>query len=146
MNAPPREKLYSPTLLGLATQLADFPLLDDLPLVGEARSHTCGSSVVCGIKAEDDGTIAEIGLRTSACAVGQAAAAIFVQHAKSIDRRSVNEAVVALESWLAGNGTQPDWPGIEDLAPAIAFPARHGAILLAWKAASEALSKARVAS
>ncbi|MFN2100676.1 iron-sulfur cluster assembly scaffold protein [Altererythrobacter sp. MF3-039] len=146
MSATPREKLYSPTLLGLATQLAKYPLHDDLSQVGEAHSRTCGSSVVCGLKSDANGRLSELGLRTSACAVGQAAAAIFAQNAEGHDQAALDEYILAIEDWLGGKGHQPDWPGIDALQPAIAFPARHAAILLAWKAASEALSKARVAS
>ena len=145
MNAPQRAKLYSPTLLDLATRLAQFPLHDDLPFVGEAHSRACGSSVVCGIQCDGNGAIARIGLRTSACAVGQAAAAIFAEHACARDQTAINAAALSIDEWLSGNGALPDWPGIEAVEPAIAFPARHAAILLAWKAASEALSKARFA-
>ena len=69
--------LYSPALLGLAVELAEYPLKDDMALRGEARSRSCGSTLQLGCTTDDDGAIAELGMRVSACAVGQASAAIF---------------------------------------------------------------------
>ena len=43
-------------------------------------------------------------------------------------------------AWLAGGGTMPDWPGLDRLSAAREFPARHGAIMLPWNAALDALS------
>ncbi len=145
MSAASREKLYSPALLALATQLARYPLHDGFSLVGEARSRTCGSAVTCGITTDADGKILELGIRASACAVGQAAAAIFAACAVGKSVAEIDQASLQLSQWLAG-GSAPDWPEIEALEPALAFPARHAAIQLAWKAASEALSNTHVAS
>jgi NifU-like protein involved in Fe-S cluster formation len=36
----------------------------------------------------------------------------------------------------------PDWPGIDLIAVARDYPARHGAIMLAWEAALSALEQA----
>jgi hypothetical protein len=36
----------------------------------------------------------------------------------------------------------PDWPGVEAIAAARDYPARHGAIMLPWTAARDALSSA----
>jgi hypothetical protein len=51
-------------------------------------------------------------------------------------------ALAALTEWLAGAGDLPGWPGLAAIAPARAFPARHGAIMLPWTAARDALSTA----
>ena len=45
----------------------------------------------------------------------------------------------AIRAWLADGAPRPAWPGLELLEPARAYPARHGAILLAWQAATELL-------
>lgn len=145
MNAPPRERLYSPELLALATSLADYPLGDDLALRGEARSRTCGSSVLLGLGPGHDGAIARIGMRVSACAVGQASAAIFAREAAGRSASDILHALATIDAWLGGQGGLPDWPGMAALAAARAFPSRHGAIVLPWKAALDALSKAGTA-
>ncbi|MFM7379237.1 MAG: iron-sulfur cluster assembly scaffold protein [Erythrobacter sp.] len=133
-------RLYSPALLGLATGLADYPLTDDFPLRAEARSRSCGSVIVIGLAQDDDGGIARIGMQVSACAIGQASAALLAEGAAGRDPDSIDAVANGLERWLAGEGALPDWPGIEALAPALGHPGRHGALLMPWTAARTALS------
>ncbi len=45
-----------------------------------------------------------------------------------------------MRAWLAGEGRSPTGPGSRPSPAARDYPARHGAILLAWQAAGEALS------
>ena len=139
MTGNGRAQLYSPKLLALATDLASYPLDDDFDLVGSARSKTCGSTLQVGIKLTPMRTVERLGLQASSCAVGQAAAAIFAKGAIDKDGRAIELACKELVEWLSGTGNVPHWPGIEAIAPALAYPARHGAILLPWKAAIDAL-------
>lgn len=141
MTASGNGPLYTPELLALAVSLADYPLGDDLPLRGEAVSRTCGSTIAAGLACGEDGLIERIGLRVSACAVGQASAAIFARGASGASGGDIAAAENAIENWLAG-GMTPDWPGIETIAAARAHAGRHGAVLLPWRAARAALSKA----
>ena len=132
--------LYTPEVLALATGLAAHPLTGDLPLRGEARSRSCGSTITLGLAVDAAGAIDRIGLRAQACAIGQAAAALFAAGASGMTARDLAKAEQELSAWLAGTGDMPEWPGLSAIAAAIAYPARHGAILLAWRAALEALS------
>jgi NifU-like protein involved in Fe-S cluster formation len=77
-----------------------------------------------------------------ACAVGQAAAAVFARHARGRDLAAIRGMLDRLEAWLDDEGPAPDWPDLALVAPARAYPARHGAMLLPWKAAAAALSSA----
>ncbi|MGB7409056.1 MAG: hypothetical protein WA908_11165 [Pontixanthobacter sp.] len=43
--------------------------------------------------------------------------------------------------WLKDRGPLPDWPRLGILDEARAYPSRHDAILLPWRAATAALSK-----
>lgn len=143
MNAPTGrvERLYTPEVLALATALAAWPLGPGLPLVGEARSASCGSRLRLGLACDAAGRIERLGVAAQACAVGQAAAAIFAGAAVGRGASAVIAARAALEQWLAGAGPLPDWPGLDAIAAAQAFPARHGAVMLAWNAAVAALSQ-----
>lgn len=132
-------RLYTPEVLGLATGLAAFPLADQLVFRGQARSQTCGSSIELGLDLGPDARISRVGLKAHACAIGQASAAIFCQAAVGRTRDDLVRALKEIEGWLAGSETLPDWPGLEAIAAARDFPARHGAITLAWKAGIEAL-------
>ena len=132
--------LYSPEILALAVSLADFPLTDELLLRGEAQSRVCGSRVTIGIASDEGGRVERIGARVSACAIGQAAAALFLHSAAGRSSREIAVATQALEAWLGGSESAPIWPDIAQLHAARAYPARHAAILLPWRAAVSALS------
>ena len=133
MNAS--SKLYTREILTLATELAAYPLDDLIGLRGSARSQICGSAMELGLQIDDDGRIVRAGAKVTACAVGQAAAALFIEGAAGRARAEIELALIGIESWLAGRGELPDWPGIEAIAAARDFPGRHGAIILPWKAA-----------
>ncbi|MCJ2186346.1 iron-sulfur cluster assembly scaffold protein [Novosphingobium beihaiensis] len=136
--------LYTPEVLGLAVELARVPLTDDLPLRGEARSKSCGSTIVLGLDTAADGTVSKIGVRSQACAIGQAAAAIFVQGAPGRDGGAIHAAGKAIAAWLAGEADMPDWPGLSTIAAARDYPARHGAVMLPWNAAMQVLPSGSV--
>ena len=131
--------LYTPAILALAVELADYPL-DNLPQRGEAHLRVCGSRVIVGTDSDEARRIGRVGAQVTACAIGQAAAALFLRSAPGRDASEIAAALVAIEAWLAGSGAEPSWPNIAELEPARAYPARHAAILLPWKAALAALS------
>lgn len=133
-------RLYSPAVLALATGLAAYPLDDNLLLRAEVRSRTCGSEVVLGLDVTPSGKIARVGMQVRACAIGQASAALLAQAAPGRPAEDVVLTLAALEAWLIGAGDLPEWPDLALLAAARDHPARHGALLLPWKAASKALS------
>jgi NifU-like protein involved in Fe-S cluster formation len=135
-------RLYTPQLLSLATGLAEFPLTDDLLLRAEERSRNCGSVIALGLALDDHGLVSGVGMTISACAIGQASAAVMAQAIKGDIPADVVLTADALERWLAGEGELPHWRGIEALMPARNHPGRHGALLLPWKAACKALSQA----
>jgi NifU-like protein involved in Fe-S cluster formation len=134
--------LYTPEVLGLTITLARHPLTDDLTLRAEARSKSCGSTIALGLALDGEGRIERVGVRSQACAVGQAAAAIFADAAAGLTAAQVDAARGAIRDWLAGEGALPAWPGLAAIAAARDYPGRHGAVLLAWNAAAEALATA----
>ncbi|GEN98450.1 hypothetical protein NSE01_02830 [Novosphingobium sediminis] len=135
----PARTLYTPEILGAATALANFAWDDGLPLKGDARSRRCGSTLSLGLSLDGEGRIDALGLRAHACAIGQAAAYAFANAAKGQTRSKVAAARTALAEWLAGEGAMPEWPGIALVEPALGYPARHDAIMLAWDAALAAM-------
>ena len=112
-------RLYTPELLALAVELAKVPPLDAADAQGEARSPTCGSTLAIDLALDGNGRIIGLG--------------------------AITETLRQLESWLGGQGEMPDWPDLAIVAPARLYPARHGAMLLPWKAAHAALSPAPAA-
>ncbi len=139
-------RLYTPQLLGLTVELAAWPPMENLPLHGSARSPTCGSTLGIDLALDPAGAIDTLGLRVRACAVGQAAAAIFARHAVGKDLAAITSAHDRIGGWLDAEAPIADWPDLGLLAAAREFPGRHGAILLPWKAAIAALSTGPAAS
>ena len=140
MNAPRAVTLYTPAVLAAATGLAAWPWDETLAFKGQARSRTCGSALAMGLALDGAGHIVAIGIRAHACAIGQAAAHAFASAATGQNQAAIAAARAALGDWLTGEGDLPDWPGIDVIAAARAYPARHGAIVLAWDAALDALA------
>lgn len=143
MSATTASKLYTAELLSLATELAAYPLAGQWPSTAGARSKTCGSSIRIGIALDEQGAIARLGLAVTACAVGQAAAAIFGRHAAGLHPKDVQDALREIEDWLlSADAPMPEWSDIGALEAARGYKGRHGAIVLPWKAAADALCKA----
>lgn len=140
MTARRAATLYTPEILAAATGLSAWPWNDGLAFKAEARSRTCGSTLAIGLALDAQGRVSALGIRTHACAIGQAAAFAFASQAIGQSRAAIAQTRAALALWLAGDAELPDWPGLEIIAPAQAYPSRHGAIVLAWDAALEALS------
>ena len=138
------EKLYTPRLLALSTELARFPLDSEFEFRSEARSRTCGSTIELGVDLDTGSKIARLGMRVSACAVGQSSAAIMALGAEGRGADEMAAMHAKVEDWLAGaehtQSALPDWPGIDALEPALAQKGRHGALLLPWTALRQALS------
>lgn len=136
-------KLYTPEILSLAVSLADFPRLSAPDASAEVRSRTCGGTLTMDLALDAGDRVETLGLAVSACAIGQAAAAVFAQAAQGRTAEDMLASLKEIEAWLADENAQlPDWAGFAVLEPARAFPGRHGAILLPWRAATDALCKA----
>lgn len=134
-------RLYTPDVLAAAVSLAARPLTDDLPWRGEARSTSCGSRIELGLSMDDDGRITTVGMTSRACAIGQASAAIFADHVVGLTPGEIASSRARMAKWLAGEGPMPEWPGLAIVAAARDYPARHGAMMLAWDAAVAALDR-----
>lgn len=134
--------LYTPDVLGLAVELSRFPLTDDLLLRAEARSKSCGSTITLGLAMTPEGVVNKVGVRSQACAIGQASAAIFAQGVCGCTGADIHATARVLGKWLTGEGPLPDWPGLSTIEAARDYPARHGAVMLPWNAAMQVLPSA----
>ncbi|MGJ3649640.1 iron-sulfur cluster assembly scaffold protein [Sphingomonas sp. GlSt437] len=133
MTAP----LYNTEILRLAAATPTHRL--DAPMATvEKRSPVCGSRVTVDVVLDSEGRVADIGMLVRACALGQASSTLFAQHAVGRSPDELATARDALTAWLAGDGAEPDWPGIAIFTPAIPHSARHASIRLAFEAGAEA--------
>ncbi|MEM9311639.1 MAG: iron-sulfur cluster assembly scaffold protein [Pseudomonadota bacterium] len=136
--------LYTPTMLALATQLADYPFDDSLVHQAQSRSKICGSSVRVGLDLDRSERVARIGLKVSACAVGQSSAAILAGGVAGATFDDLARQFEQIEGWLSGASAPPNWPRFEALLGARDHPGRHGALVLPWQAALSALSSVQL--
>lgn len=138
--------LYTRDVLRLAASIPHHERLSSPMGTADRRSVTCGSRIIVDANVDAEGRVDEIGMQVSACALGQAAAALF---GKSVIGRNVAELIVArdaLTAWLAGEGSVPDWPGIDIFEAALVHRGRHAAIRLPFEAGAEAAEAAAAAA
>ncbi|WP_257540859.1 iron-sulfur cluster assembly scaffold protein [Sphingobium sp. CFD-1] len=136
--------LYNKDILRLAASIPHHARLTDAQASVERRSPTCGSRVTADVRMEG-GRIADIGLDVKACALGQASASLMARHAIGLTTGELAEARDRLTAYLAGESDDLDfWPGIEVLAPARGYPARHPSIRLGFEAMAEAARQADI--
>lgn len=137
MNPP----LYTLEILRLAGSLPEQVALERVDGSAEVRSPTCGSTVRAEVQLIE-GRVEALSQQVQACAFGQASAALVAQQARGCARDNIAVALDQLTTWLAGEGTEPDWPGIAALGPARSRRSRHGAILLPFRALLAAIDSA----
>lgn len=137
--------LYNREILRLAASVPPRRRLEAPDATSERRSPTCGSRVRVDVRMGEDGRVADLAMEVSACALGQASAALLCAHAQGRTADELAAAAQALRHWLVGTDSPSGatfWPGIEALGVARAYPARHASILLAFEAAAEAAAQA----
>jgi NifU-like protein involved in Fe-S cluster formation len=138
MNAP----LYTLDILRLAGSLPEPRELERVDGSASQRSPTCGSTVATQVQL-NDGKVEALSQTLSACAFGQASAALVAQQAPGRSSEDVEVALDELSAWLEGQRDEPPaWPGFEALAAARSRSGRHGAILLPLRALAAAIESA----
>ena len=134
--------LYTTEILRLAASLAEPHVLEREDGRAEARSPTCGSRIATAVQLDENGLISAMSQQVHACAFGQASAALVEQKALGRSSAEVEAAAAQLGAWLSGEAPEPGW-GLAALAPARTRTARHGAILLPFRALIAAMAAAQ---
>lgn len=134
-----REAPYTLDILRLAASLPVNSSLEGATHSAEARSATCGSTIRTELRT-DDGRIEAIAQKVTACAYGQASAALVQGWAPGRLRAEVIVMRAALKAWLEGRGDVP--VDFAALAPVQWRAGRHGAVLLPFDALLKALEGA----
>jgi len=131
--------LYTRDILRLAASIPHLGRLPNAAATAEKSAPLCGSRVTVDLVLDEAGRVTALGQEVKACALGQASAALMGTHVIGRDAAALAEARDALAAYLAGTSDDPGgWPGLDIFAAARAFPARHGAILLPFQAATDA--------
>ena len=131
--------LYTRDILRLATSIPHLGRLEAPDGSAERRSAVCGSRVIVDVRMDEAGQVTELGQEVQACALGQASAALMGRSAVGRTPAELAAARDGLAVWLRGDSDSPgDWPGLDALAVARAYPARHAAILIPFEAVADA--------
>lgn len=139
--------LYNRDILRLASSLVAGDRLENPSGTAEARSPICGSRIQTDVCFDANGRISALALRASACALGQASAAILRANATGADLATIGDVRAGVEQALKGNAVMPTlWPDLALLAPAKDYPSRHAAILLPYDAVLAAAAQMKLAS
>lgn len=133
-----REPPYTLDILRLAASLPVESSLVDSTHAAEARSATCGSTIRTELSSES-GRIAAIAQKVTACAYGQASAALVQGWAPGRLKAEVTVMRAAVKAWLDGRGEVPE--GFAVLSPVQGRAGRHGAVLLPFDALLKALDE-----
>ena len=138
--------VYNRRILELAGTIPRIGRLESPDASATAHSKLCGSTVTIDLKMDGD-TVTDFAHDVKACALGQASAALMGAHAIGASSAELAEARDALADYLAGRRDDPGgWPGLDILAAARPFAARHASILLAFQAAAAAARDAAAGS
>jgi NifU-like protein involved in Fe-S cluster formation len=141
------QPLYTVEILRLAASIPHLGLLSDADGRAEVRSPTCGSAVSVDVIIDEEGRVAGLGQQVTACAFGQASAALMGTHAIGRRKDEVEKALASFAGWLDGSRDDPGiWPGLSLLEPARSRRGRHGAMLLPFRGLLAAIRDAEEAA
>lgn len=138
-----REPPYTLDILRLAASLPLASELEAADGTGDARSQTCGSTLRTSVRIVD-GRIAALAQKVTACAYGQASAALVQGWAVGRSGVEVVAMKRRLARWLSGGGEVPQ--EFAALLPVQGRAGRHGAVLLPFDALIAAFRDAEPAA
>lgn len=139
----PLELLYNKEILALAEAPGLGERLAGAQATVQRTSPLCGSRIELDLDLDEAGRVARYGQTVKACTLGKASAAILARHvlgASVAELRAMRDTVRA----MLKEGAEPPpeaWPELRVLAPAKEFKSRHGSILLAFEAVTEAIDR-----
>jgi NifU-like protein involved in Fe-S cluster formation len=139
--------LYNRDILRLAASLVPDDRLENPDGVAEVRAPLCGSRIIAELAFTPDRKIGAVALRASACALGQASAAILRANAVGMDVDAIATIRTQIFDMLtAGEQPPPIWADLVLLSPAKDYASRHAAILLPYDAVLAAAEQMKLAS
>ena len=107
------EPLYTLEILRLASEIPHLGLIDDPEGTADLRSPACGSRMQVTVGLDGEGRVCEIGQTVTACAFGQASAALMGASAIGRSRSEVEGALTEITKWLSGARDDPGtWRGL----------------------------------
>lgn len=139
--------LYNEKILGFAAHIGQTEPLADPDATVTHHSPLCGSRITVALRVSD-GRVSGYSQTVKACALGQAAAAIFGAHVLGQDADTLRQLLARMRAMLKDGAPPPgeDFAGgafrdLEVLTPVREHKARHNAVLLPFEATVKALDQ-----
>lgn len=106
-------------------------------------SPVCGSRITVDVTVKD-GAVTDYAQDINACALGQSSAAVLAERIVGRSAAELREIARKLHAMLVDGAPPPDgdWAGLAILAPVHAHKTRHGAVMLPFEAAIDAIAEA----
>lgn len=141
------DDLYSAKILNLVANMPRAGRLAAPDATSEKTAKLCGSRIVVDVTVQD-GKVVDYAQDVSACALGQAVAAILGANVIGAELSEIELARDSLAAMLKSNGSPPAgrFAELAVLEPVKDYPARHASTLLAFDATVEAVRKATARS
>ncbi len=138
------DDLYSAKILTLVANMPRAGRLATPDASSEKVAKLCGSKITVDVVVGQDGKVVDFAQDVSACALGQAAAAILGQNVVGADLSEIELARDSLAAMLKANGSPPAgrFAELAVLEPVKDYPARHASNASSVEATVEAVRKA----
>lgn len=136
------DDIYSMDVLRLAGNISRTEGLAAPQASVSLSSPLCGSSITVDLNYAA-GRVTDFGQRIKACALGQAAASVMARTVIGKTLEELRQVRQRMALMLENEGPPPDgeWAALAALAPAGRVKARHGAIMLPFKAVIQAIEQ-----
>ncbi len=128
--------LYSAKILDAAAAIPPARRLEAPDASATKTSRVCGSEVSVDLVMKD-GVVADFGIATKACALGQASASIVARNIVGAKPEELYRLRDQMRAMLKENGEPPDgprWAQLACLAGIRDYPQRHASTLLVFEA------------
>lgn len=141
------EELYHPDIIALAATLPREARLEDPQASVYQDSPLCGSRLWLDLSLDDRDRVIGFGHKTRACLLGKAATKMLSERIVGMSGDEILDLRDRMQSMLTGDGTPPGVPfeAFALFAPARAYKARHGSLMLCFNAAVAAIEEIRSA-
>ena len=137
------DALYSKDVLRRAAMIGRTGRLSAPDASVTRVSPVCGSRITVDITMRN-GVVTDYAQDIHACALGQSSASILAERVIGRPGSELREVAASLRAMLVDGAPPPDgdWSALAILAPVHAHKGRHGAVMLAFEAAIDAIAQA----
>ena len=137
------DELYTKKILDLTAQISHTGRLPSPQASAHAVARLCGSEIQVDLSLDKKGCVDGFAQEISACALGQACAAIVANHIEGTHVDEIRHVANVMRAMLKEGGNPPTgrWADLAMLEGVRGYPARHGSTLLVFDALEKCLKQ-----